>query len=239
MPRLARLSQAGTLDSNFALGSGFTSVSAGSPSINSVVVTSGANYSVYAAGEFDRFKDESARRLVKLDVFGELVPEFDTAAGANAEINAVALRNSDLFIGGSFTAFAGNTSAQRLVRINATTGAAIANGVYTLNGTVRSIALSSNGDVFVGGEFNQLGATSVGPVIRLQGSDYSFDSAFSSVGTRHLNSGVNVSIQSLFALIGGSHEVLFGGGVFSAYARLSAPFAIRMNQTTGAEALAP
>lgn len=238
-PRLARLSQTGTLDSNFALGSGFTSVSAASPSINSVVVTSDENYSVFAAGEFDRFKDESVTRLVKLDVFGELVPEFDSAAGADAEIHALALRNSDLFLGGGFTAFAGNTSAQRLVRINATTGAAQANGAYALNGAVRSIVLGSNGAVFVGGQFNQLDSTSVGPVIRLQGNDYSLDSAFSSLGTRHLQSGVTVSVRALFALMSGSPEVLFGGGIFSAYSRSSAPFAIRLDQSTGVEAPPP
>lgn len=76
-------------------------------------------------------------------------------------------------------------------------------------------------------------------MIRLQGNDYSFDSAFSSVGTRHLISGVTVSIQTLFALAGGSPEVLFGGGIFSAYARASAPFAIRIEQTTGAEGQSP
>lgn len=249
-PALVRLTHAGVLDSGvygFNFGSGFTSVNAGTPSVNALVVTSGTPHSVYAAGEFDQYKGNQAIRLIKLDSEGVIDPEFDPSVGASGELYALALNGTDLFAGGQFTSYAGNSSAQRLVRLNAQTGAMASGGAYTLNGTVRSLVTGNSGantHLYAGGGFLSVNSVTTGPLAAVNLATYALNTAFQSAGTRALSLPSSTAVYALhfrtFTDAGGNViPLLFGGGLFTGYAQRSAPFAIRLNALTGSEAPLP
>jgi hypothetical protein len=235
------------MDSGFNVGNGFTSLAAGMPSVNALlVVTAGTSDFIYAAGEFDRYKGNPAIRLVKLDSNGAKAPGFNVSVGASGEILALALRDSDLFAGGQFTSYAGNSSAQRLVRLNADTGELTSGGTYSLNGTVRALVTGSVGSdkfVYAGGSFSSVNSTASGPVIRIDPSTNTVSTGFVSSGTRHLNSGLTSSVNTLlFTTVTHNSNplpLLVGGGVFSGYRNQAAPFAVRMDALSGVEATGP
>ncbi|MFZ9521386.1 MAG: delta-60 repeat domain-containing protein, partial [Silvanigrellaceae bacterium] len=220
--RLVKLNSNGSVDPTIDMGNGFALTRGGNATVNALL-TNGS--SIFVGGEFDTFKDEPVSRVVKLDTAGELDTSFDVASGPNQTVNALALRGSDLFVGGQFTAYSGNSSAQRLARLDATTGALKTDDLYNVNGTVRALGVDVNGRVYVGGSFTIVNGTSTGPLARILLSN-DFDTSFGAVGTVYLNANLAAGIYTLlpFATADATPiNMLLSGGLFSTFKFLSSP----------------
>ncbi|MEY3901002.1 MAG: hypothetical protein RL189_308 [Pseudomonadota bacterium] len=242
-PRLVRLSNTGALDVDFIVDAGFTSPSGGVPSVSALAFTPPADgeYAIFAAGEFDEYKGEPARRLVKLDTSGELFGGFSVAAGANQAIHALALRGNDLFVGGQFTSYAGSTDTRGLARVNATTGQLAANNQFNVNGSVRALSVdSSAGALFVGGTFTQLNGADTGALFKIDNQNER-NMPFTASVVRHVNPQFVSGIYALLFAEGAddASDVLFAGGLFSSYRNESASSHLRVRAQTGTDVTAP
>lgn len=116
---------------------------------------------IYVGGDFTLAGNTSANRLAKFNTVTNTWSALSGASGGNGvngTVNALLLKDSDLYVGGTFTtANVGGTtvSVNRLAKFNTTTGAWSTLGTSGGNGvdnTVRTLALIDS-DLYVGGEF--------------------------------------------------------------------------------------
>jgi hypothetical protein len=114
---------------------------------------------VFAGGEFTQLGDGKTfvNYIVKWN--GNWSAFGSSNNGVNNSVLSIAISGSDIYVGGSFNLLGDGTSANYIAKWNTTTGAwstlkcGDSNGV---NYYVRSIVISGS-DVYVGGDFNQLG----------------------------------------------------------------------------------
>lgn len=168
----------GDRDSGFNIASGFTPSSGKSVQVNALAVTDqgGGAYSVYAGGEFSRYKDYFSPRLVKVNQAGNRDASFVVGTqGFNAAVHAILVTSSGVFVGGDFTNYKGAT-VSGLVRLNSTT-AALESSVTLSGGGVRALASATGGNLWAGGSFIPTGGSFASPVILLN-SDLVLDNSF-------------------------------------------------------------
>ncbi|MCL4177130.1 MAG: hypothetical protein KJ072_05225 [Verrucomicrobia bacterium] len=113
--RLARLTPAGLLDTEFTIEGG----------ANNTVASVGlqADGKIVLAGSFTQFGGQTRNRVVRLLPEGTIDPAFAIGAGANNTISALVVQpNGDIVLGGEFTQFDG-LSHLRLVRLQGTPSA--------------------------------------------------------------------------------------------------------------------
>jgi uncharacterized delta-60 repeat protein len=144
--RIARLNADGSLDGSFNPGTG-------------------ANGSVFAValqpdgkallgGAFASVNGTNRNRMARLNADGSLDGSFNPGTGANGSVHAVALQpDGKALIGGDFTTING-TSRNHIARLNADGSL---DGSFNpgtgADGVVRSIALQSDGNALIGGDF--------------------------------------------------------------------------------------
>ncbi len=130
-------------------------------SVNSLAVYNGE---LYAGGMFSLSNDANANNIAKWDGSSWSILGTSTANGVSGGsytyVNAMAVYNGELYVGGSFSNAAG-MSANKIARWNGTSWnilgtSSISNGV---NGGVWSLA-EYNGEIYVGGIFTWVGGPS-------------------------------------------------------------------------------
>jgi uncharacterized delta-60 repeat protein len=112
-PRVARVKANGSVDNGFNPGSGADG------EVRTVALES--NGKILLGGSFQKVADSVLGALARLNSNGSLDQSFSPGSGANAPVNAIALKGSDsssVLVGGDFTAV-GNTSRTRLALVNA------------------------------------------------------------------------------------------------------------------------
>ncbi len=172
---VARLNNDGSPDLTFDAGLG-----AFINSVNAVTVDSADN--VYVGGGFTTFNGVSRPNLVKLTPNGAVDLTFNPGLGPNGAINALAppTATAGLVLGGSFNQYSG-TTANRIARVNATTGALdtafTTAGGTGFNSTVRALTLRGDGSYYAAGNFAAFNATARGRLARLA-SNGSLDTGF-------------------------------------------------------------
>ncbi|TXT51486.1 MAG: hypothetical protein FD140_1524 [Limisphaerales bacterium] len=133
---------------------------------------------VIVGGEFTAFDGNFYNRLARLLPGGSVDTGFIIGTGASSNINALSvLSNDKILIGGAFTNFNG-TARGRIARLNA-------NG--SLDGSfdpgtgaddlVRTLAVLTNGQVLIGGDFTNYNGTNVNRLARLNDNG-TFDTNF-------------------------------------------------------------
>jgi len=170
------------------------------------------------AGSFISFDSNPYNRIVRLLNNGYQDPTFLVSpnSGANNYIDALALQpDGKILIGGSFTSFNG-ANRYHIARLNT-------NGTVDLsfnpglgaNGVVESLALQSNGQVVIAGQFTSVNGTNLNSVARLN-ADGSLDPSFNpGVGPDGAVNTVVVDSQGR-VIIGGDFDAVSGvarGGV--------------------------
>ncbi|MDW8019591.1 MAG: hypothetical protein RMI34_05890, partial [Chloroherpetonaceae bacterium] len=129
--------------------------------------------------------------------------------GVNSRVNALAVYNNELYVGGSFTQ-AGSIQANRIARWNGTKWNALGtgdqNGVSSDDATLTAVyALAVyQGELYVGGFFGQAGSVPASFIARWNGASWS-------ALTTPTGNGVNSSVDAL-AVYGNS---LFLGGALT------------------------
>lgn len=177
--------------------------SAGSSIRTILPVTDG----LYAGGRFKIAGRATAHNIafwngdVWRPVIGDL-PSGTDRNGVDGPVYALAVRGSDVFVGGDFSR-AGGEPAARVARWNGEEWSALGSGIGGADALVRAIAIDSSGSVYVGGIFSSAGGVAVNGIARWNGG------VWSAVG-----SGIGGTNPYVFALAvqGGS---LVAGGAFT------------------------
>ncbi len=171
---IARLRANGSIDPSFRPGNGANGV------IYSATIQ--ADGTIVISGDFTEFNNISRPGLARLNPDGSLDLSFDPGPGADAliwDVKAVAdgLGGEQILIAGDFLVY-GDDFRGGIARLNA--DGTLDPNFYTgsgANGTIRSIAVESNGRVVVAGAFSTIDARPRVGVARLN-SDGSLDETF-------------------------------------------------------------
>ncbi|WP_373999153.1 delta-60 repeat domain-containing protein [Bdellovibrio bacteriovorus] len=121
---------------------------------NAIVWANSEKSALYIGGNFTRLHGESKSKLVRVYLNGAVDPSFDIGTGFNGDVETIAVDSQNrVLVGGDFTDYNG-TPATRLIRLlpdgNIDSTFNVGSG---FDGNVRSIAITSAGDIFVGGWF--------------------------------------------------------------------------------------
>ncbi len=163
---IARLNADGTLDNGFNPGTG-----ANGGVASTVLQPDGK---VLVSGYFSAFNGTNRNGIARLNANGSLDSTFAQGGGANGGVRSIALQpDGKVLMGGDFTTVNG-TNRNHIARLNA-------NGSLDLGfnpGTgadevVRSIALQSDGNVLIGGDFTFVNGVVRPNVARLLGNSTS------------------------------------------------------------------
>ena len=192
---LIKLNDDGSPDTVFnnILGTGFTINGSGATYVNSIIEDQSGNYII--GGQFDKFKDQSANNIIKLDSSGNIDIDFSTnvfgGGGENGFTNnssffAAAVLTSiiedqsgNYIIGGEFDKFK-DQSANNIIKLDSSGNIDIdfSNNVFgdgengfTQNGSsnayVFSIIEDQSGNYIIGGNFDKFRGQSANSIIKL------------------------------------------------------------------------
>jgi uncharacterized delta-60 repeat protein len=214
LPYLARLNTDGTLDSGFPLtGSGPNTV------VYAIVMQS--NGQILIGGDFTTYNATGRGYVARLNSDGTLDAGFAAGAGANFYIYSVAVQSdSKALIGGAFASYsgAGRGFIARLISDGTLDTSFLASGPGA-NNVVNSVAMQSNGQILIGGNFTTYNSTIRGYLARLN-TDGSIDTGFAT------GPGANTNVNSVAMQSDG--KVLIGGN-FTTYDSTSRGYVARLN----------
>jgi uncharacterized delta-60 repeat protein len=157
---IARLMSDGTVDTTFDPGTGASS------RVNAMAVQSDGK--VIIGGDFTTFNGTSCGHIARLNADGGLDSTFNPGTGANGSLSALAIQaDGKILIGGLFTDYNG-TARNYIARLNM-------NG--SLDGSfdpglgpdddVSDIAIQSDGQIVIGGNFTGYSGSNNGYMVRL------------------------------------------------------------------------
>jgi uncharacterized delta-60 repeat protein len=161
--QLIRLNSNASKDTTFDIGSGF----GGSfSSVETIAIQSDGK--ILVGGNFTTFSGSSQNRLIRLNSNGSKDTTFDIGSGFNSFIYDIQIQSDGkILVGGDFTTFNGSTQNQ-LIRLNSNgskdTTFDIGDGFNT---DINSIAIQSDGKIFVGGLFTTFSGQPQSYFIRL------------------------------------------------------------------------
>jgi uncharacterized delta-60 repeat protein len=205
---IVRLNSDGTVDSSFAVGTGFDSL------VLALAPASDNSGDIYVGGTFTSYNGTSSNRIIRLNSDGTVDNSFSVGTGFNASVLTIAPatdNTGDLYLGGTFTSYNG-TNSHSIICLNSDgtpdTGFAVGSG---FNDLARSIYPSTDGtgDIYVGGDFTRYKSTDSIRIVRLN-SDGTVDPGFV-VGT-----GFNGYVQTVTGANDGSGSIYLGG-LFTSY----------------------
>ena len=158
--RIARLNANGTIDLSFNPGTG------ANQRIEAAVLQPDGK--IIIGGLFTSYNNITINRIARLNADGSLDTSFSPGAGANNNIQALALQpDGKVLVAGKFTTF-NSSSRNRIVRLN--TNGSLDNsfniGTGTDNG-IKTIAIQDDGKVIIGGEFTSYNGNLTNRLARL------------------------------------------------------------------------
>ena len=111
---IIRLNSDGTVDTEFAIGTGFDEP------VRSIIFTSDGSGDLYVGGEFTTYNGIASNRIIRLNSDGTVDTTFAVGSGFNAHVNTLSLAtdgSGDLYVGGAFTSYQ-NSTVDRMARLN-------------------------------------------------------------------------------------------------------------------------
>ena len=172
--RIARLNYDGTLDSQFATGSGADNA------VYALAETFvGGLSKVLVGGGFATVGGYPINYLARLNADGSLDTAFSPGLGPNGIVYAIAVQgDGKIVIGGDFTSVNGNTNFNHIARLNVDGSVDTAfNPGAGADDSVHAIAIQSDGRILIGGYFTSVNDTSLHHIARLN-TDGSVDGTF-------------------------------------------------------------
>jgi hypothetical protein len=169
--RIARLNSNGTIDTSFST-SGFNSTVR--------VIKFDSSGKLYVGGDFTQYSGQTNNRIIKLNTDGTKDTSFDNTSGFNSTVYDIQFDSTgSLWVGGAFTTYSG-VSSPYLAKL--TTGGTRDVSYSTTNSpntNVNTIAVDNNNDVYIGGNFTQVGAVAnnsryIAKILKTGGTDSTF-----------------------------------------------------------------
>ncbi|RYY65860.1 MAG: hypothetical protein EOO12_05860 [Chitinophagaceae bacterium] len=227
--RIAVLNSDGSLDLTFDPADAFNN------SVSALALQGDGK--ILAGGNFTTYRGVAANRIARINADGSSDGTFNTGAGFNQTVSALALRpDGGVIAGGSFTTYNGGT-ANRLVRLDASGGA---DATFAANiGTgpasaVNTVGLRSDGAIYVAGSFTAFNGVNAGRIVCLAANGQ-LQPGFAG-GTGFLNTVNSVSVQADGKALAGGMFLGFQNNLAFRVARINSngTFDTRFNATTGA-----
>jgi len=192
---IAKVDINGQLDASFNTGSGFDAAVA--------ALSLDASGNIVAGGQFHSFNGSLYNGIARLLPNGTVDPTFNPGYGANGAVLATAIQpDGKILIGGSFSSY-NLTNVSGIARLNVdgsldtsfNPGSGVAGSVY-------SIVVGTNGEVYIGGSFTNVAGYSVNNLASLN-SNGSFNSGFA------VGSGLDAPVSCMAYTNG---QIYIGGG---------------------------
>ncbi|MGE0431514.1 MAG: beta strand repeat-containing protein [Planctomycetota bacterium] len=202
---VARVKPDGADDTNFDIGTGFTSPT----DIRALKVAPDASGKLYVGGWFTDYNGDTVSGLVRLNSDGTRDATFNVGTGTDNAVNAITFDSTGLIAVGAFTTYNGNT-ANGIFRVSfdGTFDATFATNVGGgFTGEPKAIISTTDGtdDLVVGGGFGWFDGTTTQGIVRLNG-DGTLDTAVT-VGY----AGGGATVNTLWTPPGGTGEIVAGG----------------------------
>ena len=123
---------------------------------NTVRAIARSGNNVYVGGDFTGAGGSGGpNHLARWD--GSTWSPVGSPTAINAKVRAIALSGNDVYVGGNFTGAGGVSGANYVARWNGTQWTPLLSGTFGVYSNVHTIALAPNGDVYIGGVFNDTG----------------------------------------------------------------------------------
>jgi uncharacterized delta-60 repeat protein len=219
--RLIRLNLDGTIDNDFLsnIGTGANAV------VYRVAIQSDGK--IIITGNFTTFNGVSANRIIRLNIDGTTDTSFlnNIGTGANSHVLAIAIQpDGKIIVGGGFTTF-NNVSANRIIRINSdgtsdtTFNSTIGTGASDF---VRAIAIESDTNIIIAGDFVTFNSATVNKMVRLSSSGIQDTSFTTNIGSGPLNREIySIAIQPDGKILVGGSFRFWRGNTASRLIRLN------------------
>ncbi|MWB93616.1 calcium-binding protein [Flavobacterium sp. GA093] len=159
-PRLIRLNQDGTIDSSFSVGAGFDK------NVYSIALQSDGK--IIVGGSFLNYNNIAQKRIVRLLPDGSLDITFNTGTGfSKGDVRTILIQPDDrALLGGTFSGNYNGVPALRMIRL-LSSGEKDTTFDAGLNGTLFTMALSSDHRLIIGGNFNSVSGIAKHRIARL------------------------------------------------------------------------
>lgn len=214
---IIRLNTDGTKDTSFNIGVGFNNF------VNTITIQNDGK--ILVGGNFNLYKGALENKIIRLNSDGSKDTSFNPGgAGFNDSINAIVIQNDGkILVGGAFTSFNG-LQENRAIRLNNDGTKDTSFNLGTgFDSSVQGIAVQSDGNIFVFGNFNNFKNLLDKKIVRLN-STGSRDSSFNT-GTGFSNSYVDY-VKSVIIQNDGKIIIV---GAFNSYKGLVENNIIRLN----------
>ena len=210
--RFMRLNTNGTRDTTFNVGTGCNS------SVTDITLQ--LDGKIVAIGAFTTYSGSSSPGIVRINTDGTRDTTFNVGVGFTGTPNAIAMQSDGKFIViGSMTNYSGS-SITRIVRINTDgTRDLTYNSGTGLSNTSYAIAIQSDNETIVGGDFTSYSGSSVNRLVKIN-TDGTRDLSFSPGNTT--NGGI-FTIKLL------DNNSLLVAGIFTSYSGSTANRLVKVN----------
>ncbi|MBU2525395.1 MAG: T9SS type A sorting domain-containing protein [Bacteroidetes bacterium] len=208
------LAQGGDLDTSFNPGTGFDA----SPQ----AIVFQPDGKILVGGIFTTYNGVTANRIVRLNPDGSIDNTFVTGTGFDSTVFAFALQpDGKILVGGSFLNYNGNSSVNRVVRLNP--DGSLDNtflGGTRSNGVVRTLVIQpSDGKIIIAGDFGTYDGITRLRIARLN-TDGTIDGTFNST---------NGSNSSIFCSVLQTDGKILIVGQFTSYGGVNTNRVARVN----------
>ncbi len=159
---ILRLNYDGSPDASFLRGTG-----ANAPIWKEAIQNDGK---IIIGGSFTTFNGNNINYLARLNTDGSLDNSFNSGSGPDSSVSAIAIQNDGkILIGGDFASYNG-IARNRIARLN-TDGTLDSsfNPGNGANGSIKTIAIQSDGKILIGGDFTAYNGTGRNRIARLIG----------------------------------------------------------------------
>ena len=177
---IARLNTDGSYDSTFSIGTGFND------SVRTLAVQNDGK--ILIGGDFTTYQGITYNYLIRLNSTGSVDNTFSLGTGPDDNVNVIVLQTDQkILIGGLFIDYDSNVTG-KIARLTSAGfyDTSFDTGFLGFNNTVYTIALQTDGSMYVGGDFTDYDSVTSSKIIKLN-SDGSIDASFD-IGTGFNNS---------------------------------------------------
>lgn len=219
-PQIIRLNTDGTVDRQFAIGSGFNG------EVRAIVPVGDGTGDIYVGGFFTTYNGRNSNRIIRLNSNGTVDTGLVVRSGFNNSvftISPVADDTGDLYVGGFFTAY-NEIGSNRMIRLNSdgTVDRAFLVGTGFNNSVFSILPIGDGtGAIYAGGSFTTYNGTRSNRIVRLN-PDGTANMGFSS------GSGLNGFVYTITRANDLTWDIYVGGD-FSTYNGTRGNRMIRLN----------
>ncbi len=213
---IALVNTTGALDTSFNPGLGFNGT------VYALVLQ--PNGQILVGGNFTSYNGQPCNYIARLNADGSLDTTFNAASLLNGSVTAIGLQpNGQLVLGGDFTSVGGISGQDHIARLNTdgTLDTTFDPGTG-INGTVYAVGVQPDGNIVVGGSFNQANGQTFNNIVRLTGGGLLDPNFFCGTGLDGPVYNLTVQTNAIFSTTNSSVVVqtnftIYVGGQFTFY----------------------